>query len=252
MPKKKFCVISTQRSGSTWLIQLLNSHHQIKSFDAEPFLDRTYKKESFYDDVFVPYQYFKQNSKTLRPRTMFKYLDILEQYDRESHDTIGFKIMYNQVIRNPEFFIKILLDRYRIVHLVRRNHLDTLISELVGEQYGVYHLKKASRENRVVKIEPSSCINTLNYCENIYLFFKLFLKVFPLPVLEIKYQSLVDNKNETLKQIADFLQVDSNLLSLDSKLKKVNPGSYKDKIANYEQIAAILEQHPKYAAFLND
>ena len=248
MPKKKFCVVSAQRSGSTWLIQLLNSHHQIKTFNAEPFL----QQENWFDDVFVPYHHFKQNSTDSRFQTMFKYLDILEEYDSEPHDIIGFKIMYNQIKEYPEFLIKILLDKYRIVHLVRRNHLDVLISGSVAKQYGVYHVKKATSGIRAVTIETASLIDRLDYFENRYRLFKSLLKIFPLPVLEVNYESLAKNKNETLKLIADFIQADSQSLTLDSKLKKVNSGSYQEKIANYEQVAAILKQHSKYAAFLND
>ena len=29
--KKKFCIITTQRSGSAWLVSLLDSHPQIKA-----------------------------------------------------------------------------------------------------------------------------------------------------------------------------------------------------------------------------
>ena len=249
--KSKFCIISTQRSGSTWLVQLLNSHNRIKTFNAEPFYWR-HEKEIWFDDIFIPYYHYKQNSPASRPWVMFKYLNILETYDSEPHDLIGFKIMYNQIKENPEFLIKILLDKYRIIHMVRKNHLDVLISQVVGQKYGVYHIKKSNTVTRSVFIDTSSLIKTLDFHENKYQLVKAILNILPLPVLEVNYESLVSDKNKTSELILDFLQVDSKLSTLESPLKKVNPGSYKDKITNYEQVEKIIKQHPKYAHFITE
>ena len=56
-------------------------------------------------------------------------------------------------------------------------------------------------------------------------------------------------KKPTLGTIADFLGVDNDPSLFQSELKKVNVGSYKDKIINYSDVKNVIEDS-KYAHFL--
>ena len=246
--KIKFCVVTTQRSGSTWLKHLLDSHPQIKMF-GEPFLWRK-QKRGWSDEVFLRYYDYCQANSTLRPWVMFKYLNILEVYQSEPHDIIGFKIMYKQIIQNPEFLLKIIADKYRVIHLARRNHLDVLISQTVARQHNVFHVKDSDSKTRPVTLDTSSLIKTLNTYETLYRIIKIFLKYSPLEVLEVTYDSLKDEREKTLSAIADFLQVDSNSIVFESEHKRVNPGSYEDKIDNYAEVKKVLASS-KYAKLIN-
>jgi LPS sulfotransferase NodH len=125
--KPKFCVITTPRSGSTWLATLLDSHPQIKSFE-EPFIWRA-DRPNWTDQEFPTYYDYKTSVHQKSIFTLFKYLDILNSYKSETDfNIIGFKIMYNQIQENPEVMVKLLLDKYRIIHLIRQNYLDVIIS----------------------------------------------------------------------------------------------------------------------------
>ena len=86
--------------------------------------------------------------------------------------------MYNGIKHNPEVLIKLFTDKYRIIHLVRRNHLDLTVSRTVGRQQGLHHLSETrAREkelygsklkNRPVKpitLDTLSLIKTFDSCE---------------------------------------------------------------------------------------
>ena len=246
--RKKFCVITTARSGSSWLSSLLDSHPQIKAF-AEPFLWRKYRP-NWTDEDFPSYYNYKNNTSIKSPWIMFKYLDILDSYKAEKDfDIIGFKVMYSQIMQNPEMLIKFVLDRYKIVHLVRQNYLDILISRAALQQHGLVHSQKNPTKTTKVVLNTSSLIEDLSRLDRNYKIIRIVLKLMPLPVMEIKYESLVENRDKLLCLLADFLEVDSTSITLHSKFKRTNPGVYEDKIANYNQVLEILEGS-KYAAFL--
>jgi LPS sulfotransferase NodH len=246
--KPKFCIITSQRSGSTWLTQLLNSHSQIKVLAGDPLWNHS----GPFDGDLPRYCDYRKISNVSRPWVLFNYLDTLDlkTYQSKPHDILGFKLMYNHIKHNPEVLIKLIADRYRIIHLARRNVLDLLISNTVGKQHGVYHVTKSNQQKKSAYLEPEILISTLDLYERSYQFAKLFLKIVPLPVLEVKYESLAVNRDETLRSIANFLQVDSSSVSFESGLQKANPGSYQDKIANYDQVAKILAG-TKYSHFLD-
>lgn len=244
--RKKFCVVTTQRSGSTWLSRLLDSHPQIKAFE-EPFIWREHRPG--WKDAYLPTYYdYKTKSASQSPLILFRYLDLLNSYDDgNSYDAIGFKIMYNHVRDYPNILIKFILDNYKIIHLVRKNYLDILISKAVSEQYGMWHSKVDTKTKQIV-LEPSTLISQLEKCDRKYQIYHALLKVLPLPVMEITYESLLVDQNRVLCQVADFLQVDSESITFKSDLKRLNKGAYSEKIINYDRVISILKDS-KYAHF---
>jgi LPS sulfotransferase NodH len=246
--KTKFCILTSPRSGSTWLSSLLKSHPQIQSF-GEAFLWR--KKGGWNDKIFIRYYDYRQSNSLWRPWVVFKYLDILDNYQGKPHNAIGFKLMYFNILEQPEILLKFIRDRYRIIHLVRENHLDVVISKAIGRQFGVFHTDKTSSQSKQVILNTSSLIRTFYLYSLMHQIAAMFLKLMPLPVLKVTYESLKTNRQETLRSITDFLGVDSQDILFESELKRVNPGSYKEKIANYDQVEKTLI-NSKYAHFLQD
>lgn len=250
-------MITTQRSGSTWLINLIDSHPQIKSFE-EAFIDLNRKsvvpvkdRRPWTDKDFLPLDEYRKSNSSLRPWLVFKYLDTIDNYQNELHDTIGFKIMYNQIQQYPEVLLKIILDGYHVIHLVRNNHLDILISRASAQKYKFFHITSDNSGTKQVTLDTSSLIRRLGLYEKMYQLARITLNLMPIPVLEVSYESLVENQNVVLSSITDFLQVDSSYENFESELKKVNSGAYKEKIANYDEVCQTLE-NSKYAHFLNE
>jgi LPS sulfotransferase NodH len=237
--KNKFCVITTPRSGSTWLATLLDSHPQIKSFE-EPFIWRA-DRPNWTDQEFPTYYNYKTSINGKSIFTLFKYLDILNNYKSETDfDIIGFKIMYNQIQENPEVMVKLLLDKYRIIHLIRQNYLDVIISRAAKKQHQIAHSNKVLAQTKQVTLDTSCLIEDLKRCDRNNQLFCSLLKIMPLSVLEITYESMQEDYNQILCSVASFLNVSSDSITFKSDLKRINQGKYADKIANYQQVWETL------------
>lgn len=237
--KNKFCVITTPRSGSTWLATLLDSHPQIKSFE-EPFIWRA-DRPNWTDTDFPTYYNYKTSQKQKSPLTLFRYLDILDSYKAETDfDIIGFKIMYNQIRENPEVMLKLLADNYRIIHLVRQNYFDVIISRAAKKQHRIAHSKQVQSKAKQVEINTAYLIEDLDRCTRNNKLFRRILKLLPLKVLEITYESMQQDYNQVLCSVANFLDVSSDSITFKSDLKRINKGDYAEKISNYDEVLKTL------------
>ena len=237
--KNKFCVITTPRSGSTWLATLLDSHPQIKSFE-EPFIWRA-DRPNWTDTDFPTYYNYKTSQKRKSPLTLFKYLDILDSYKSDNDfDIIGFKIMYNQIQDNPEVMLKLLADNYRIIHLIRQNYFDVIVSRAAKSQHRIAHSTQVQAKAKQVEINTNYLIEDLDRCTRNNKLFSLVLKLLPLKVLEITYESMQQDYNQVLCSVANFLNVSSDSITFKSDLKRINKGDYADKISNYDEVVETL------------
>lgn len=245
---RKFCVITTQRSGSTWLSSLLDSHPNIIAFD-EIFLARTPRQlpEKYY----LRFYDFRKQTSGQRPWITFKYLDEFINHYPEPHQFIGFKVMYNHLFHYPEILVKLIQDQYKIIHLNRENHLDIFISSVNSKKHALAHTK-TQVQLEAVTLEPAALLKSLKSLEmKKKLAQNFLLPCLPLPKLEISYHSLCTNKNQVLNSITDFLGVEECYESFQSDHQKINKGSYRDKIANYDEIEKVLTG-TKYAHFLQE
>ena len=237
--KNKFCVITTPRSGSTWLATLLDSHPQIKSFE-EPFIWRA-ERPNWTDKDFPTYYNYKTHAEKKSVFTAFRYLDILNSYKAETDfNIIGFKIMYNQIQENPEVFLKLLLDNYRIIHLIRQNYLDIIISRAAKKQHRIAHSSTVQSKTRQVTIDTSCLIEDLDRCKRNNQIFRFLLKIIPVKVLEITYESMQEDYNKVLRSVAEFLNVSNDSITFESDLKRINKGKHSEKIANYDEVLKTL------------
>ncbi len=243
---KKFCIFTTQRSGSTWLTELLDSHPETRTFE-ELFLWRD--KHRWSDPNMKTFYDFCQQNGNYRPWIIFQYLDTLNSYPDE-HEKIGFKIMYNQLAPRPEILIKLVLDKYKIIHLVRNNYLDVIISIAYQNQHQISHSNTNLRTKKVT-LDPSSILQRCIKEENKRIIAHLLLRFLPVSVIEVTYESLCINQDKVLAKISDFLDINVSNTGFSSQLKKINQGSYQDKIENYVEVKKVLSG-TRFERFLNE
>jgi hypothetical protein len=129
----RFVILARQRSGSTWLADLLNSHPHVVTF-AELFHSDAWgnpviggAKEIRYwnswDALHAP-----AAGRAERIRRYFQYLDEVVFCPRDGIEATGFKLMYNQAISAFAIPAYLKLRGVRLIHLVRRNYLDGILS----------------------------------------------------------------------------------------------------------------------------
>ena len=259
---KNFCILTTQRSGSTWMVELLNNDPRIKMF-SEVFLWNSKNKISNLttsthinqhsivsndEKSIASFRNYSKVNSGFRPWLTFKYLDQLNFIDGE-YSAVGFKIMYDQLAVRPEVLLKIIYSKYRILHLVRENYLDILISKASMKQHGYVHIK-SEKDILPVILEKSTLLKQLSSRESISKSFSNLLKFLPNQSLEITYEALCDNKNAVMSSILDFLELPNQNIEYVSQLKKINKGSYRQKIDNYSEIEEVLRD-TKFASLLH-
>lgn len=241
MSSKKFVIITTQRSGSTWLVDLLQSHYSIEMFHElfiQPRPGRVWN-----DERILPFYKFRANKpKTKRPFLTFEYLNNLKS-SFSIQESLGFKLMYDQIEIAPEIILKLTLDRYKFIHLVRENYLDIELSRVNAwskEGNKIVCSTTPIKSLQPVNLEASSLVERLFLRESKIKYFKKLLRILPCPVLTITYQGLCENTDITLSSVTNFLSLAETNISYQSKLKKISRGSYKDKIANYAEVRDAL------------
>lgn len=116
-PGVKFVIISGGRTGSTLLVELLNSHPDIRC-----------EGELLHDPLLAPYTYIERMCGLARkPCFGFK---LLEYQLRNVQPTI----------REPRHFVqKLYSDKYKIIFLERQNHLRSALSNIIARQRQKFH-----------------------------------------------------------------------------------------------------------------
>ena len=231
----KFCILTTQRSGSTWVSTLLNSNPKIQAF-RELFIDKEF---IFPDSKLSTFILYQKTNPGKRPIITFEYLKKLDDY-QEDEEAIGFKLMYDQLLDYPEIIFKLVQEKYKIIHLVRENHLDAIISGKIKDEQGVAHTK-VKIEPKKVYLEPSWLLKSLKKRNIKTKIAQQFLSILPNKVLKITYDDLRNDKAKTLNSIRDFLELTfSEADTYQSQLKKINSKSHREIITNYEEVNSAL------------
>ncbi|MHA1381530.1 MAG: sulfotransferase domain-containing protein [Candidatus Helarchaeota archaeon] len=274
----KFVILSTQRSGTSFLRLYLNSHPQIRCH-GEIFLRKYGAKDGFpeycktsfgrrllyslrinellLDGFFNEFFY---NSSFSGPWTsMYNWHEYQPRTKLQQEKAVGFKLMYNQIepdsLRYKKLPIPVkliyrrintipilknylILNNFNIMHLIRKNPIRIEVSKLISRKTGVHHV--VAKQNIVVKVfvDPTTIVSK---CQNILDEQDKYRKYFAKnPYLEISYEEFIANKTEITRKILNFLGVD-DIGTLNSPFIRTNPGRLKDIISNYDDIKQVLK-----------
>ncbi len=145
---RKFIIVATQRTGSTFLMNILRSHSKIVCYD-----------EIFMHNI-KPVWGFKridENTHRMSVRHPVEYLEKI--YFRNYSDnvkSVGFKLMYDQISHsNVKKILSTFGENDLIIHLKRKNKLRTYLSLKKADSTSVYHVL-ASYVPEVIKGNPVS------------------------------------------------------------------------------------------------
>lgn len=237
----KFCLLSTQRSGTTWLIDLLHGHPDIQAY-AEAFNDYPARRKAVVDHLTPPirlYEYRQQNQRQ-RPWLIFDFVDHVTEMSN-GRSAVGFKLMYKNVAAHPEVLLKMAKERFRIIHLVRENGLDVVLSSQFMAERGRSHTA-SDMETERVSINAAKVAQQLHRHERAIWKARTILKLLPVQSMEVSYTDLQQNTVEVMRRLSRFLDVSPDYASdLQSRLKRVNPGYHWEKIENYDEVRSALE-----------
>lgn len=225
-PKNKFVIFGYQRTGSTLLVDLLDSHPLIEC-----------EGELLLNHMFNPNRFLYRRARLSR------------------EDIYGFKLLTPhfayQGIKQPDIFIQGLVDSgYKIIKLIRINILRTAISLIYAINSGKFHFQRSSKNKGVPKI----CIDLTELIEKIHwIEYSISLQdqaISDFPYLEVIYEDdLIDPSchQETVNRISDYLGVQYE--PVKTKWVKYSD-DLSQTIMNIDEIKTFIRD-TKYSEFLD-
>jgi len=234
----KFLIITRGRTGSNFLLSLLDSHplifHWGEIIGEWKMRNDDLKKEIIDLD---PVRYIKQ---------CYDVRHVKKHKKSRSHITaIGAKVLYHQF--KPDYeskwaipglakvfdFFKSNQDM-KVIHIKRRNKLKTLVSEKLAHQTQQYTLKtEADRASEVViELHKPQCNKVFNEISRLE---KKYDRIFGQhDFLEVYYEDLVSDRVNMVHRILDFLQTPQE--PLESKMLRQNTRTLPEVIKNYARL----------------
>jgi hypothetical protein len=250
----RFAIVGVQRTGTTWIRTTLNDHPAILAL-GEVFLyshgrfpfrrragadvEHSYRK--FLDDSLA--RKFRHHAG--RAGLVREYLDHL--YSRPGFEAIGFKLMRTQCDQFPMVVDFLLQEDVRIIHVVRRNVLKTLISRETARQRKLFHAKGSVPVAKIT-LDIASLRSALDRIsdDNAY-----WTRIFGRSAyLQLSYEGFVTDKNTELHRIYEFLCVVPDH-EVSSNLVKINPDDLSEVVSNFPEVRRALNATP-YAWCLAD
>jgi LPS sulfotransferase NodH len=218
-----FVVLSAPRSGSTWLVDLLNRTTRA-TVHAELFIRRRKPRA---ERLMTP-ETAEHLDANLRSYPLFCELT----GERSGIRPADF----------PEVWAFVVWHRLPVLHLVRRNHLDVYISSEIRDATGAVHSLVGEPEPTTVQIEPNTAdlLRALRRSRRNIQIARLLLGVSPVRHLEIHYEDLLQDRR-SLEAACDFLHLALESPLSGSRLRKLVMGSHRQVIKNYAEVSNALQ-----------
>jgi LPS sulfotransferase NodH len=238
----RFVVLSTQRSGSTWVVDMLNSHPGVLTY-SELFMHGGEGTPNWSAEQDIPYwQTYardRRGGRVARPYWLWHYLGQAFE-ERPGVDAIGFKLMYSQLTRISRPLMPALwMKRVRIIHLIRRNALDVVLSKEAGAaRQGRLHARDGEEVEQVrLNLETDTLLRRMTLHERAIAGARVRFKRVGLPYTEVVYEDLAADES-LFASLFEFLGVEPAPVS--SSLQKLNPTAHEELIENYGEVRDAL------------
>lgn len=232
-------LITMQRTGSGWVMDRINNvpsaQGHMELFHHHP---RQRPPRAGCND-YLRFVEMRDQLPKARVRAVSAYLDGL--YQRPG--TVGFKLMYSQLSQHPEILYYLARRRVRIIHLVRHNLLDILVSEELARVTGTAHVSTGEKlESVQVALEPTRIVARLRRLSGKRRIMRGLLALVPNPVEEVAYEALCNDPGE-FGRMCDFLGIPAGREDVaNTKLVKRQRASHREVLLNYPQVEDALRR----------
>lgn len=230
---KNIVVITTQRTGSTWLMQLLDNIVHCKAYGEifRPITSSVFKG----DEKLKPFAFYKEFK--VNNDGIHEYLKALK---KASNGNYAFKIMYNQIYNYPESLFGISKKNDLIVHLIRSNYSDIVISSEIAKKTGVFHAEEVIDSGQLT-IGPKAFLKRVRRISLQVNFMRKLLWLHPAKVLEITYEDLREDTENVINHIIEDANAEiDHLENHNTRWKKTNTKQPQKILKEYENIRKIL------------
>jgi hypothetical protein len=231
-------VFAESRSGSTWLINTLNSHPDIGMLDE--IINPDYLKT-----LNASYGENQQPGQVSALQKMENPISPLKGKYK------GCKILFPQSIRFIDFYEFILNYRNAFfIILTRNNCIRAEISGLIANEYKRWHLVE-KKEKQQISVDPAFLYERLLWRKHSKDFTINMIRSFCNHHMQIEYSELFSNTDETLRHISTFLTVAPGVFRFGTEIKS-NPFPLRELITNYDECRSFFIDRLEYLSFFDN
>jgi len=228
---KTIVIVSSQRSGSTWLMQVLAQTPEFRVY-GEVFREIT-STEFRGDPELKPPLFYTEHDGSVQ-----SYIEKLRDGDK----VVVVKLMYDQINKNPELIRFLTKKNVLLINLIRRNVLDIALSKLIARGTGIYHRENSTLEGSIyIKLSTLKIMMCKELVKNLVCPF--ILKLLSRNYYFYEYEKIVPDIMPLETQLKSSFK--GNDISLDSSLtkwKKTKTESKVTSIENYDELILNLRK----------
>jgi len=236
----RFVVFSTPRTGSSWLVELLDAHPRVVAYGERFYPGRGVRRENGsldfvrFDDL--PSR-FVRRAQPAAALELEAYLTLLLR-PRPGIRAVGLKVMLEQARARAGLMASLGRRGVRAVHLVRRDTLARLISLRAALARGVFRARTGDVVPRTsLRLNSDKLLNDLETMEAAVAASRELLERHGLQCLEITYESLLASTEAELGRVAAFLDLEETVWTPGTTLVITNP----DPLALVENVDEVRE-----------
>lgn len=226
-----FVIIAQIRSGYQHFANMLHSHPDILCLGEIFVLPQLIRVRSLFGADVPAYEGGDQ----------VRYIqDVLVPYaSQHNRQALGFKLNYT----SRELWPYVQEQQWQVIHLVRRNLLDRLLSEKLAITEGKWNFREYTQQ------VPIKLEELVAYTEDSYRHQRDTDEAFPC-ALKIFYEDMISQPT-LMNRVLAYLDVKDWTLS--STMIKQRVGPQHKYISNYRELSRdILRRKPEYRRFLTD
>ena len=242
-PPRRFVVLSTQRSGTTWVIDMLNSHPSVSAYGELFVLDGKGRPPWGARDMPFWETYRKHhavNGHSDPEDLIIRYLDRLYA-PRSAIKAIGFKLMYGQSGAHPDVLDYLRARGASVIHLIRRNYLDIIISKETAVLRNLFSARDSQPVAKVkIRLDPANLIKRIEEQQREPGIGRRLLSAAGLRYVEVYYEDLAAEKR-AFGSLLSFLGIAGGADALRSVMRKLNSEPQREILSNYEAVRQALE-----------
>ena len=236
-----FVILSSKRSGSTYLVSALNNHPEISC------TGEIFKAINPLRIILPEYSYFHTQNESIGNRIRHYlnreyvtklHLDKLYKRNKDEN-IIGFKLMPRQITRFPATIPYLREKNIKAIALIRKNLIDRLVSTKRAVKTKTFGTKNIDRAKKVtLKLDPKTIIKDLELLDSDTQRIKSNAALFN--HILINYDDLFSLDSTIIqKKISEFLDV--NFHPLKSKQTKIIKNPVSRVVENYDEIYPIIK-----------
>lgn len=236
MQRTRAIILTTQRTGSTFLVGCLRSHPEIECASEILNGDPEVPAATYRGKFLQAYKVLRiVRSGAWRPaRHMSRF------FEGGTARVRCFKVMYNQLAR--PFARRYLVDNedIRVIHLHRENLLKVHVSTLLMSKR--MHVQSRTQVQPVwTHVDPGKAIASIRRARANHASYEWAFNRHAR--LNVAYEHLIEGQGlapDARDRICDFLGVER--LPMKSAIVKMNPESLRDMVTNYDELAGAISR----------